>query len=197
MTISSLSNRIPLIKDVLSKVPFANALFGSWNIYDHKTDREITSFDTFLGYTYQDDASIPSHSIEEGGFSTYNKIVDPATITVILAKSGFPAEIRYTLEDLERYAQSTDTIDIVLPFRSYLNYNISSISHSIQEGDAVSRLVVELKLTEIRETTLTYTTVRISSNKTSSGNYADTVDKGKKQSQSLAAGLADKVKGLF
>lgn len=193
----AVTNRIPLIKDVLSKVPFANALFGSWNIYDHKTDNQITSFDTFLGYTYQNNASIPSHPIESGSFSTYNKVLDPARITVVLAKSGFPAEVRYTLEDLERYAQSTDTIDIVLPFRSYLNYNISGISHSIQEGDAVSRLIVELTLTEIKETSLSYTTVRNSASKVSSGNYADTVDKGKKQSQSLAAGLLDKVKGAF
>ena len=98
----AVTNRIPLIKDVLSKVPFANALFGSWNIYDHKTDSQITSFDTFLGYTYQDNASIPSHPIESGSFSTYNKVADPARITVVLAKSGFPAEVRYTLEDFER-----------------------------------------------------------------------------------------------
>lgn len=190
------TSRIPTVKDVLSKVPFANVLFGSWNIYDHKTDDEITSFDTFIGYTFQNSASIPSHPIESGSFSTYNKIIDPNKITVTLAKSGFPAEIRYTLEDLERYAQSTRTIDIVLPFRSYLNYNISGISHSIEESDAVSILVVQLTLTEIRETSLSYTTVKIGRN-ASSGNYSDTVDKGKKQSASLAKQLINKVKGAF
>ena len=190
------TSRIPTVKDVLSKVPFANVLFGSWNIYDHKTDDEITSFDTFIGYTFQDSASIPSHPLESGSFSTYNKIINPAKITVTLAKSGLPAESRYTGEDLERYAQSTRTIDRVLPFRSYLNYNISDISHSIEESDAVSILVVQLTLAEIRETSLSYTTVKIGRN-ASSGNYSDTVDKGKKQSASGAKQVINKGRGAF
>lgn len=91
------NSRIPFVSDLLKyadKTLLNNQFFGDWDIYDSKTNQKIVRFDTFLGYDYSDDVSIMGHPIEKGSFANYNKVVDPANVSIILAKSGFPYEIR-------------------------------------------------------------------------------------------------------
>lgn len=201
-----INSRIPFVSDLLKyadKTLLNNQFFGDWDIYDSKTNQKIVRFDTFLGYDYSNDVSIMGHPIEKGSFANYNKVVDPANVSIILAKSGFPYEIRETIEILEKYTDSLDLIDVVTPYRTYVKYNVKSLHHAIREKGSVNLLVVDIVLQEIKEVEVGYKTVSggkgISAQNAKSGDYADTKDTGKKTTKpvnsSSAAKLLDKISG--
>ena len=177
------NSRLPLVKDLLKyadKRLLNNEFFGDWDIYDSKTNQKIVTFDSFLGYDYSDEVSVMNHPIESGSFASYNKVVDPATVSVILAKSGLPFEIRGMLEELEKYKDSVELVDVVTPYRTYQKYNLKSLHHAIRENGAINLLVVELVLLEVKEVELGYKTQSMPASKVSDGSFADTKDAGKK-----------------
>lgn len=178
------NSRLPNLSDLLKyadKALLNNELLGDWNLYDSKTNKEIVSFDTFLGYDYSNETSVMSHPIENGSFANYNKVSDPYSINVILAKSGFPFEIRDTISTLEKYKDGIDCIDIVTPYKTYSKCNLKSMHYAIRESSSVNLLVVELSFIEIKEVELGYKTVGYSSSNVSNGDYADSKDTGKKK----------------
>ena len=182
-----ITDRLPSINDLLQlgDAKFLNgSVYGSWKLYKSGTTKEIASFDSFLGYDYSDDMEVPSYPVEEGSFTNYNKIADPAVVKITAIKTGFPVELRNTLEAIEKAKESLDLYDIVLPFKTYIGYNLKSLNHAIREGDSVNMLVCELTFIEIKQTSLGYKTTSFSSKKVSNGNYADTKDSGRKQTDS-------------
>lgn len=177
------NSRVPFVSDLLKyadKTLLNNQIFGDWDIYDSKTQQKICKFDSFLGYEYTDDVEVMNHPIESGSFANYNKVVDPANVSIILAKSGFPFEIREIIEILEKYKDSVDLVNVVTPYKTYTEYNVKSLHYAIREGSSVNLLIVDLVLTEIRQVELGYKTTGYSASNVSDGEYADTKDGGKK-----------------
>ena len=192
------NSRVPFVGDLLKyadKTLLNNEFFGDWDIYDSKTNQKIIRFDTFLGYDYSDDVSIMNHPIEDGSFASYNKVVDPATLNVVFAKSGFPFEIREAIEIIEKYKNSTDLVDVVTPYKTYVKYNIKNLHYAIRENSSVNLLVVDIALEEIKEVELGYKNVGYNAKNVSNGDYADTKDTGKKTTKepnaSTLAKMAD------
>lgn len=173
-----------------------NWIRGEWTIRDSSTRKPIGEFDTFIGYSAQKSSSVPTNQIEQGSFAAYNKINNPAEFSVTLAKSGSSTVLNNFLTALETYADSTALVDIVLPFRVYRNVNITGLSHSITEGQAVNLLVVELKLKEIKQTAHRYMTVKMPASNVKNAGDADTVNKARQQAKqpdaSVLAGLQNK-----
>lgn len=154
------NSRLPVVKDIISATPFGNVLYGSWKLLDHKTNDEIVTFDTFLGYDFSNDSNVPVHAIEKGSFTAYNKINNPSGVSVQLCKSGLPFELRNILEQLDEYLKTTTTIDVVLPFKTLVNYTIIKMNHSIKENGSAGQLVIELGLQEIKEASVGYSYVK-------------------------------------
>ena len=205
-----INSRVPFVSDLLKyadKTLLNNQLFGDWDIYDTKTQMRICRFDTFLGYEYSNEVDVVSHPIESGSFADYNKINNPADLGVVLAKSGFPFEIREMVDILEKYKDSTDCVDVITPYKTYTKYKIKSLHYAIRESSSVNLLVVNLALSEIKEVELGYKTTGYGANNVANGEYADTKDGGKRKAveesvtntknQSLAFKGAKKVIGMF
>lgn len=178
-----------------------NLIRGEWTVVDGKTRQKVCDFDTFIGYSASKTSSVPTNQIEQGSFAAYNKINNPAEFSVTLAKSGSSTVLNNVLVALSQKAESTELVDLVLPFRTYKNLNIISVSHGISEGQAVNLLVVELKLKEIKQTARKYITVEMPPKKVKNAGDADTVNKGRQQAKqldaSLLAQIKDKVKEWF
>lgn len=173
-----------------------NWIRGEWTVRDSSTRKPIGDFDTFIGYSAQKSSSVPTNQIEQGSFAAYNKINNPGEFTVTLAKFGSSTVLNNFLTVLETYANSTDLVDIVLPFRVYRNVNIIGLSHSISEGQAVNLLVVELRLKEIKQTARRYESIAMPASKVKNAGDADTVNKARQQAKqpdaSVLAGLQNK-----
>lgn len=175
--------KIPTLGDIINAIIPDNKFFGRWTVVDAKTKEDICFFDTFDGYDSRDTSSIPTIHVEEGGFANYNKINDAKEFTVILRKSGFTWALNEMVEKLELYKKSTSLVNLVLPFKTYLNCNIRDMSHSIKSGDAINTLVVELKLLEINEEKSSYyTSSDLTPDKVKFPSDASIADKGRSQS---------------
>lgn len=102
---------------------------------------------------------------------------------------------------LNQKAESTELVDLVLPFRVYKNLNIISVSHGISEGAAVNLLVVELKLKEIKQTARQYESVKMSASNVRNAGDADTVNKARQQAKqpdaSFMVQIENKIKERF
>lgn len=160
-----------------------NWIRGEWTVRDSRTRKNICDFDTFIGYSASKSSSVPTNQIEQGSFAAYNKINNPAEFSVTLAKSGSSTVLNGVLVALNQKAESTELVDLVLPFRTYKNLNVISVSHGISEGQAVNLLVVELKLKEIKQTRRQYTTINMSVGNVRNAGDADTVNKGRQQAK--------------
>lgn len=160
-----------------------NWIRGEWTVRDSRTRKNICDFDTFIGYSASKSSSVPTNQIEQGSFAAYNKINNPAEFSVTLAKSGSSTVLNGVLIALNQKAESTDLVDLVLPFRTYKNLNVISVSHGISEGQAVNLLVVELRLKEIKQTRRQYESVKMSASTVRNAGDADTVNKGRQQAK--------------
>ncbi len=185
-------------------LPIANIgnwLRGEWTVRDSQTHQTICDFDTFIGYSASKSSSVPTNNIEQGSFAAYNKINNPAEFSVTLAKSGSSTVLNNVLVALNQKAESTELVDLVLPFRVYKNLNIISVSHGISEGAAVNLLVVELKLKEIKQTARQYESVKMSASNVRNAGDADTVNKARQQAKqpdaSFMVQIENKIKERF
>lgn len=194
------------VEDFLThrQLPIANIgnwLRGEWTVRDSQTRQTICDFDTFIGYSASKSSSVPTNNIEQGSFAAYNKINNPAEFSVTLAKSGSSTVLNNVLVALNQKAESTELVDLVLPFRVYKNLNIISVSHGISEGAAVNLLVVELKLKEIKQTARQYESVKMSASNVRNAGDADTVNKGRQQAKqpdaSFMVQIENKIKERF
>ncbi|MBS4773135.1 MAG: hypothetical protein KHX55_02530 [Proteobacteria bacterium] len=189
------TRRLPGFADV------ENWLRGEWTVRDSQTRKKICEFDTFISYSARKTSSVPSNQIEQGSFAAYNKINNPAEFSVTLAKSGSSTVLNSVLVALNDYSESTKLVDLVLPFRTYKNLNVVSVSHGISEGAAVNLLVVELTLKEIKQTARQYTSLAMPASNVKNAGDADTVNSGRQQAKqpdaALMVQIENKIKEWF
>lgn len=136
-----------------------------WFIAAQGGGSSVVDFSTFLGFSYVNNASLPTKPVEKGQFITANKWANPYVVDVTIGKSGNAGEIKAMLESLESLVQSVELVDVVTPVRVFINGNIESIEYSFT-GDETGPSMVMPKITikEIRFFNASETTSDISSN---------------------------------
>lgn len=108
---------------------------GGWYISVTGGGQAIAEFDTFIGIRFQSSASLPILPVEEGSFFTANKWSNPFNAIVEMAKWGEVGSLNQMMVALERYKNSTDLVDIVTPYFTFINGNISSIEYEFSTDE--------------------------------------------------------------
>lgn len=128
---------------------------GNWNLYT--ADGAIAvPFDTFLACTVKAEAKAAHDPVEKGSFADYNKVVSPAQLGVILARTGSAAELSAMLEALDGLVAGTDLVSLVTPEKEFLDFTVTSYDYDRKNENGVDRLVVNLVLEEIRQVEAEY-----------------------------------------
>lgn len=130
----------------------ADLLFGTplWGLYDQDGNPAVV-FDTFMGVRFRGGGRISSFPLEQGGFTSYNKVDSPYDAAIRLAHSGDLASRGVMLAVLERIAASTDLYSVVTPEIVYASANLVNYSYSRETRTGSSLLIVELQLEEVRQ----------------------------------------------
>ena len=192
--VSILSQRLPTLQDALGCISSLNGFIrDEWTILYHDTHAEVATFNGFLDYNFNSPSVVPSQNIEEGSFTNYNKINQPFEMTVTLIKTGYPIEIEETLLKLEQLKNSTRTVDIVLPYRTYKNLNIKNLNHARNEGSSINLLLIELQMVEIRERSQAYSNTALKYGEIANPSDASTVSLGKQQPETVQASWLSKI----
>lgn len=149
-----------------------NLLLGStWGLY--KNGSAVLASASVLEIEYRKGFRIASHPLEQGSFSSYNKVEEPATIrltvvcdgTTVLgtilgtldllsAVTGAPTSgsgIRSSfLSGLDAICRDLDAYQIVMPEFTWPNANVTGYELSRRSERGVSLLLVTLSIQEIR-----------------------------------------------
>ena len=129
-----------------------------WAILDRTGKRVITP-DTFLRVESRGDADIATYPIEQGAFSSYNKVAQPNDVRVILGCSGRGEMDRAQfLDRIKSMKSSLDLYTITTPEDVYDNMNMYHYDMKREASSGVTLLSVECWFQEIRNTAVATTT---------------------------------------
>lgn len=147
---------------------------NQWGVYDSKGNAlgntnaftaipeyllQIVGYDSTLstnGVDYRKEMKSSDFPVERGGFASYNKVERPATPNVILCLAGSESDRASFLMQIDTAAKSTNLYNVVTPEVTYVNYSIDDYSYQRRAERGATLLLVELKLTEIREVSAAY-----------------------------------------
>lgn len=134
-----------------------NKLFGNyWGVFSN-IGLPILLADNVVSLTHKNTSRISQAPVEKGTFTSYNKVSDPAQITIQMTKATGGATGRgLFLAQLEALQYSTLKFYVITPEYVYKNYNIRDIDQSRSASDGATLLKVNIHLEEVREVTADY-----------------------------------------
>lgn len=127
-----------------------------WGIF--RSGIPVLVADSVVSFEIKQDFSISDYPVEQGSFQSYNKVQLPTDIRVQLACGGDDAKRQAFLYAIDAVINTTDLYDVVTPERVYVGYNFSHRDFRRNAKNGVGLLLVDLWMTEIRQTgTATFT----------------------------------------
>ena len=136
--------------------------FGDrWMLTDAKTGKNIVEFTSFIDADIKAESKVVTGPIEQGSFASYNKVENPNQIKVTLGISGDTAQLQNAINQLEKYAGSTDLVCLVTPTAEYEDMNLERFDYQLKRETGRGALYVSLSLVEIRQVQAAYTNVKL------------------------------------
>jgi len=111
-------------------------------------------------FEFKRETRVSDFPVEDGGFASYNKVVLPGEPTVRYCFSGGVNDRGTFLAALDNACQSTNLYSVKTPEVTYYNYNITDYSIIRRADSGANMLIVELHLREIRQVSVSYSTVQ-------------------------------------
>jgi hypothetical protein len=119
-----------------------------WNVY--KNNNPIFDIDTCTEVDYEFKTKISTYPIENGSFTSYNKVQEPRIIKIKLAVGG-SQRIQTLIRQLETITTSVDIYDVLVPENTYQNFNIQSVHYTRTSDQGKNLLIVTLDMMEVRQ----------------------------------------------
>ena len=132
---------------------------SSWGVYT--LDNEpVFDIDSCVDFKFADQAKTSDFPVEEGGFASYNKVIEPFQPRVKLAVHG-DVRISNLLTQLYIIVRSTNVYNVYTPSFTYLNVTLDKYDYSRTAKDGQHFVQVELTLKQINQVSPSYSTVKI------------------------------------
>lgn len=148
LTIPSVSELANLGLGALTALVFG---VPRWGLYD-QDGQPVVQFDTFLGIRFRDGSRISSFPVEQGTFSSFNKVDTPYDAALQFAHSGDMASRAALLDKLKELKSSVGLFSVVTPEKSYPFANVVAYAYERSPRTGPSQLIVELYVEEVRQT---------------------------------------------
>lgn len=132
-------------------------IMGRWGVYSVDTSAAIAEFSGFVDFEYSAEAKVAKQPVEKGGFISANKWSEAFEPKVTLAKEGDASALEAVLNVLEDYRKSTKLVNVVTPYKTYLDVTIIKVNYSHKRENGHGLILFDLKLQEIRQVEAAYT----------------------------------------
>lgn len=109
----------------------------------------IAEFDSFISFNGTHESQVVKNAVENGSFRSVNKIRNPDTIIVELAKGGYRSGIEAVLNSLKKYQGSTALCRVLTPFGTINNLNLVKLEYSYTRDNGSNLLIAKLHFQEI------------------------------------------------
>lgn len=165
-----------------------------WGIYD-ATGALVIEPDSVVAFDYRGEHMISKYPVEDGSFSSYNKVARPYDIRLLMSCDGKGRMTKEQfLQTLELMRESTDLYDLVTPDFAYENVNLIGIDYRRQSSGGVSLLLVDVRFEEVRVTaTAVYSSKEPAGAKPASGGSVGAAEPATEQKSAIGK-FADGVK---
>ena len=145
-------------------------------------------FSSMQEFSAEKGSRLPDEPIEKGSFSTYNRVIEPRSITARLSVEGSAAKLQSAIDRLTDLCENDETITLTTPEQSYKNMMLESFDYRRDASNGRGVLYVDLRFKEIREVQSAQTTTAveeadepIDAEDCADGSCADDVDDGEMQ----------------
>ena len=129
------------------------SIFGApqWGIFDSDGNPVLTG-DCVAEFGYRRDYQISDYPVEDGGFSSYNKVQRPAHFAVAFMVGGADADRSAFLAAAEDLAASLTLYSVATPEASYPSVNVTGVSYRRTNYRGATLMRVEVICEEVRVT---------------------------------------------
>lgn len=157
----------------------------SWIV---RGDSAEVAFSSMLEFSAEKSSRLPDEPIEKGSFATYNRVIEPRSITCRLGVSGTAQRLQSEIDRLTTLSENDEKITLVTPEQSYKNMMLESFDYRRDAQNGRGVLYVDLRFKEIREVAPQQTTTSveeaeepIDAEDAEDGSVCDDVDDGEVQ----------------
>jgi len=162
----------------------------SWIV---RGDSAEVAFSSMLEFSAEKSSRLPDEPIEKGSFATYNRVIEPRSITCSLGVSGTAQQLQNEIDRLTTLSENDEKITLVTPEQSYKNMMLESFDYRCDAQNGRGVLYVDLRFKEIREIAPQQTTTSveeaeepIEAEDAEDGSVCDDVDDGEVQANNAS-----------
>lgn len=154
----------------------------------------LVTFQSMVQTSRKMEASVTSQPIEEGSFTSINKVVYPQQFEMRLGFVGTDTEMTAAIATLEAELQEASLVQIVSPLGTSPEATITKISYAQNVENGRGGMMVDLTFEQIKEVSPSYTdTAPITSTQASNASDVSNTDSGKQQTSETRQALLYKL----
>ena len=154
----------------------------AWIVRGQKAAVDFSSMQEFSA---EKSSQLPNEPIEKGSFATYNRVIEPRTITCQLSVEGGKSDLQNAIDRLTTLCENDEKITLVTPEQSYPNMMLESFDYRRDVNNGRGVLYVDLRFKEIREVASQQTTTSVEEpiepDDAEDGSCCDDIDDGELQ----------------
>lgn len=150
-------------------------------------------FNSMQEFSAEKSSRLPDEPIEKGSFATYNRIIEPRSISCRLSVEGSASKLQSAIDRLTDLCENNETITLTTPEQSYKNMMLESFDYRRDATNGRGVLFVDLRFKEIREVQSAQTTTSveeaepIEAEDAEDGSVCDDIDDGEMQASDASA----------
>lgn len=122
-----------------------------WGIYDDEGNPVLVGMESIVSFEYSNTFRVSDYPLEEGKFSSYNKVADPFDIGMTATCGGTSADRTDFLNSLENAARSLALYTIVTPEATYSDANIVTQAYRRTAENGANKITAEIRCIEVRQ----------------------------------------------
>lgn len=122
-----------------------------WGLYTQGGDLAAPC-DTITAFESTLDSQISNFPVENGGFSSYNKVIMPFDIRLTMVRGGSVEDRQAFIKALQDAWQSVELFNVVTPEVVYLDVNVVGVRRAVESNRGVGMATLEVLLQKVRQT---------------------------------------------
>lgn len=126
-----------------------------------KGQSAAVDFNSMQEFSAEKSSRLPDEPIEKGSFATYNRIIEPRSITCQLSVEGSASKLQSAIDRLTDLCENDEKITLTTPEQSYPNMMLESFDYRRDAINGRGVLYVDLRFKEIREVKSAQTTTSV------------------------------------
>jgi hypothetical protein len=167
--LNNTSNAINTIVLLIADSQTVVNMFGApkWGIFQSQSTTPLLVPDSVVSVDIRQDWRVSDYPIEPNSFESYNKVIVPGEIRIVMSKGGSDSERKDFMDAFDNLGDSLVPFDIVMPDGTWPSFTLSHYSLRRTATNGVTLITVELWCTRINISVATESSVTASPSGTS------------------------------